>query len=147
MPSAHDIADLNVLRKTLSSTVKDEWTDNDFKSFLWEQRIIFVVAVVEEARKIVGMGSLHPRRLMTHGTHGLVEDVAVIEAHQEQGIGKKICECLIAEARSLSLAYLELSSNDRRGAAHRLYLRLGFKKVGTRIRADGTSSIFRLDLR
>ena len=61
---------------------------------------------------------------------GIVEDVAVLPSCQGQGIGRAMMEHALAECRRAGCYKLALSSNLRRGAAHRFYESLGFERHG-----------------
>jgi GNAT superfamily N-acetyltransferase len=61
---------------------------------------------------------------------GVVEDVAVMPGRQGQGIGRAMMEHAIAECRKAGCYKLALSSNAKRGDAHRFYESLGFERHG-----------------
>src|SRR5450432_2190166 len=61
---------------------------------------------------------------------GVVEDVAVLPGKQGQGIGRAMMEHAIAECRKAGCYKLALSSNVKRGDAHRFYESLGFERHG-----------------
>lgn len=61
---------------------------------------------------------------------GVVEDVAVLPAVQGRGVGRAMMEHAIAECRKAGCYKLALSSNVKRGPAHRFYESLGFERHG-----------------
>jgi len=61
---------------------------------------------------------------------GVVEDVAVLPGMQGRGIGRAMMEHAIAECRKAGCYKLALSSNVKRGSAHRFYESLGFERHG-----------------
>jgi GNAT superfamily N-acetyltransferase len=61
---------------------------------------------------------------------GVVEDVAVAPDRQGQGIGRAMMEHAREECRKAGCYKLALSSNLKRGDAHRFYESLGFEKHG-----------------
>jgi len=61
---------------------------------------------------------------------GVVEDVAVLPGSQGHGIGRAMMEHAIAECRKAGCYKLALSSNVKRGPAHRFYESLGFERHG-----------------
>jgi GNAT superfamily N-acetyltransferase len=61
---------------------------------------------------------------------GVVEDVAVLPGRQGQGIGRAMMDHAIAECRKAGCYKLALSSNVKRGEAHRFYESLGFERHG-----------------
>lgn len=75
---------------------------------------------VEGEAPIVGMGTMNLVSV-TYACSGLIDDVVVLPSHQGRGIGTAIVERLIAQARNLGLAYVELSSTPQRAAANHVY--------------------------
>jgi GNAT superfamily N-acetyltransferase len=61
---------------------------------------------------------------------GVVEDVAVLPAMQGHGVGRAMMEHAIGECRKAGCYKLALSSNVKRGPAHRFYESLGFDRHG-----------------
>jgi GNAT superfamily N-acetyltransferase len=61
---------------------------------------------------------------------GVVEDVAVMPGMQGRGIGRAMMDHAIGECRRAGCYKLALSSNVKRGAAHRFYESLGFERHG-----------------
>lgn len=61
---------------------------------------------------------------------GVVEDVAVLPGMQGQGIGRAMMKHAIEECRRAGCYKLALSSNVKRGSAHRFYESLGFERHG-----------------
>jgi GNAT superfamily N-acetyltransferase len=57
-----------------------------------------------------------------------VESVKVLGARRSQGIGAAMMGFVEQEAREAGAAMIELTSNKRRGDAHRFYERLGFAR-------------------
>jgi len=91
-----------------------------------------VVAIArDDTKKIIGMATLIFYSKLAKGVVGIIEDVVVDEAHQKQGIGTVLMERLLAIAQQKKLGSVYLTSNNARQAAHRMYEKLGFKKVDT----------------
>lgn len=84
--------------------------------------------VAKENDQIVGMATLI-LTITPNGKRAKVEDVVVDENHRGKGIGEKISKKLIAIAKSKKVRRIELTTGQRRVAAHRLYEKVGFKKV------------------
>ena len=61
---------------------------------------------------------------------GVVEDVAVAPAQQGRGIGRAMMEHAREQCRRAGCYKLALSSNLKRGDAHRFYESLGFERHG-----------------
>jgi GNAT superfamily N-acetyltransferase len=89
-----------------------------------------LVALVEG--KIAGTYSLLiMEKLGKRGTPaGVVEDVAVAPRHQGRGIGRAMMAHAVEECRKAGCYKLALSSNVKRGDAHRFYESLGFERHG-----------------
>lgn len=60
----------------------------------------------------------------------LVEDVVVDPARQREGIGRRMMEFALEQAKESAAYKLMLSSNLRREEAHRFYDSLGFERHG-----------------
>lgn len=67
---------------------------------------------------------------------GYMEDVLVAEERRGQGIGTRLVQAVIAEARRQGCYKLIGCSRYARPAVHRLYLRLGFADHGKEFRLD-----------
>ena len=63
----------------------------------------------------------------------LIEDVVVDAAARGQGIGAALVKEALGRARAWGAAQTDLLSHDRRAAAIRLYLRLGFRRYETNV--------------
>ena len=92
----------------------------------------FRLLVLLDAGEIVGTYSLLILdKLGKRGTPaGVVEDVAVLPSWQGRGIGRAMMGHAVAECRKAGCYKLALSSNVKRGAAHRFYESLGFERHG-----------------
>lgn len=62
---------------------------------------------------------------------GYIEAVAVLESHRGRGLGRKLMEHVLGQARKLGVDQLHLTSNPRREAANALYKSLGFELYET----------------
>ena len=92
----------------------------------------FRLLAVLAGREVVGTYTLVIMdKLGKRGTPaGVVEDVAVLPGSQGHGIGRAMMEHAIAECRKAGCYKLALSSNVKRGPAHRFYESLGFERHG-----------------
>lgn len=90
------------------------------------------LAVVKDANRIVGMGTLYiiPK---IGKKNAYLEDIIVDEAYRGQGLGGKLTTLLIESARARGVGSITLTSRDIRVAAHKLYTKLGFKIVETNV--------------
>jgi|SRR3989344_9187211 len=101
---------------------------SDLEDIVNNKHAVMVVAQDDEA--IIGMATLYI--IVKVGKYvGYVEDVVVDSRYRGQGLGKKIMEAIVAEARNRKLTYLFLTSNAARDAANNLYQKLGFEIVET----------------
>ena len=105
---------------------------------------LFVAVDVDSGRKkIVGMGTIFIKQKPEEWI-GEIHDMAVIGPMQKQGIGGKIVDALLVCAKYharyvKSEIELSLTSNSSRTAAHKLYLKKGFRLVATSYGVDGTN--------
>ncbi len=83
-----------------------------------------------DSGQIVGALNLTIYRVPT-GIRSIIEDVIVDNAARGHGIGKALMLQAIEIAREKGANNISLTSNPRREAANRLYLRIGFKKRET----------------
>ncbi len=60
-----------------------------------------------------------------------IDDLCVMEDYRGLGIGTKLLEELDQMAKSDNISYLELTSNKKRCAAHKLYQKNNFKIIET----------------
>lgn len=111
----------------LSSSAKiPTW---DELSDLISSKAGIVLAAVEEddpEEKILGTMTLVIFRIPT-GLRAWVEDVVVDNAERGKGIGEKLIRAAIERAKTEGCRTIDLTSNPKREAAHRLYKRCGFE--------------------
>ncbi|MEK6894640.1 MAG: GNAT family N-acetyltransferase [Nanoarchaeota archaeon] len=67
---------------------------------------------------------------------GLMEDVFVDSSQRGSGIGTRLTQRVIQEARDRGCYKLICTSRHEKPEVHRLYLRLGFKDHGKEFRID-----------
>lgn len=87
--------------------------------------IIFVLCHIDGS--VVGMASMALYKVIS-GHKGMVEDVVVDEGHRGKGIGRKLMEALLEEAKKRNLDEILLFSGHHRLPAIGLYKSLGFKQ-------------------
>jgi ribosomal protein S18 acetylase RimI-like enzyme len=91
-----------------------------------------VFVAVDASGAIVGAATLAVFRIPT-AVRAWIEDVVVDEAARGQGVGAALTEAMIARARERGAKTVELTSRSSRGAANRLYTRLGFMARDTNV--------------
>lgn len=79
---------------------------------------------------IVGVLSLTVYRVPT-GIRSIIEDVVVDEVARGQGVGEALMRRAMEIAKEKGAAQITLTSNPKRDAANRLYLRMGFMRRET----------------
>ena len=123
------LSDINELLTQLHRDRKDPpATQADLDTISSGPKTIFVVA--KDGEKAVGMATAY--LVAKFGkTIGYVEDVIVNETHRGQGLGRKLLEKVIDEAKRSGVRQLYLTSRDGRTAANALYQKLGFEKRET----------------
>ena len=119
------LKDINNLLPQLSKTPK-RLSLNFLNSIVKDKNTWLVVA--KDGAQIVGMATLI-LTISPNGKRAKVEDVVVDENHRGKGIGEEISKKLIAIAKSKKVRRIELTTGQRRIAAHKLYEKVGFKKV------------------
>lgn len=67
---------------------------------------------------------------------GFLEDLFVEEAFRKQGVGSRLIQAAIQEAKARGCYKLIGNSRTFAGAVHKFYERLGFKKWGFEFRMD-----------
>ena len=82
--------------------------------------------------RIVGSLTLVFYRIPT-GLKAWIEDVVVDESARGLGVGEALSVAALDEARRHGVKYVSLSSRPSRGAANRLYQRLGFAARDTNV--------------
>ena len=89
-----------------------------------------LIVARNENGKIVGALTLAVYRVPT-GIRSIIEDVIVDNSARGLGIGETLMKHAIEVARGKGAMNISLTSNPKREAANRLYLRVGFKKRET----------------
>jgi phosphinothricin acetyltransferase len=84
-----------------------------------------LVAICREEGTIIGIALLAMYKVIS-GHRGMIEDVVVDSAHRGKGIGRKLMEFLLSEAKNRSLDEVLLFTGHHRTPAINLYKSLGF---------------------
>lgn len=88
-----------------------------------DNNVLFVICKIDN--QVVGTALLSTYKVIS-GYRGMVDDVVVDTAQRGKGIGRKLMEKLLEEAKSLGLDELFLSTGHHRSPAISLYKSLGF---------------------
>ncbi len=91
-----------------------------------ESSSLLVARDEDDGGCIVGMACLGVYRVPT-GVRAVIEDVVVDGSARGQGIGEALVRRCLEVAAEKGAAAVTLTSNSRRAAANRLYLRMGFR--------------------
>jgi GNAT superfamily N-acetyltransferase len=85
--------------------------------------------VAEMAGRIVGTVDWYLTPNLTHGgrPYITIENFVVDSAHRRRGVGTALLNAVIEEAKRAGCYKIQLQSDIRRGEAHRVYERAGFK--------------------
>ena len=90
-----------------------------------DSSILLVARYPDELAPIAGVLTLIVYRVPT-GIRARIEDVVVDESMRGKGIGEALMRRALTVAREAGADGVTLTSNPSRGAANRLYQRLGF---------------------
>lgn len=134
---SHDLTEMfNNLLKQLDVNART-LSDEDIREIIEGTANRIFVARKAVDNKIVGMITLIVVNDFS-AKKGLLEDVVVDKIYQGKGIGTKLINKVINQARKEKISRIDFTSNPRRIAANNLYQHLGFKKRDT--------NVYRIDL-
>ncbi len=93
-----------------------------------KKKKIFLMAKINS--EIVGFISLNIRLdIQIQEKIGQIEELVVKEQQRRLGIGKKLMQAVMKEAKKQKCAEIHLTSNMKRKSAHKFYKKLGFKST------------------
>ena len=93
--------------------------------------------IAEENGKPVGRAFLYILKNDLHeAPFGFLEDVFVEEQFRKAGIGRKLVEAVIAEAKNQGCYKLICTARHEKSEVHAYYLKFGFKDHGVEFRMD-----------
>lgn len=118
-------ADCEQVAEIEAASFSVPWSKNSFLDTVDKENYRYFVA--EENREILGYcGFLFVL------DEAEIPNVCVKTSARQQGIGKKMMQVLVEEARELGMAVLYLEVRESNLAARRLYESLGFQEDGIR---------------
>lgn len=127
----HDeVEGIRILLKELSP--ESDLTDEYLQSILESEVTKLYVARFSDTKKIVGVNILVVIRILDR-YKGTIEDLIVSSEQRGKGIGRKLLEHAIKDARQLGVETLDLTSKPEREAANKLYQSVGFEKRETNV--------------
>ena len=102
-----------------------------------EERAYAIKLTAEEGGKIFGHAYLY---ILYNDLHeeafGLMEDVYVEKGRRGEGVGTRLVDAVIKEARERGCYKLLGQSRYSKEDVHKLYIKLGFKDHGKNFRMD-----------
>lgn len=123
------VNDINILLKQLSKDSDGrQGTLADLEAIVNDPTAILMV--IEDGGKFIGMGTLYLMPKIGKRS-GCIEDVVVDETYRGKGLGAKLMEAIIEQAREAKLGSIHLTSRPAREAANKLYQKLGFEQRDT----------------
>jgi [ribosomal protein S18]-alanine N-acetyltransferase len=122
-----DAAELAVLEKQLFP--EDAWSRALFDQELAHPDSYYLVTRSAEGQHIVGYGGL---RAPVTGGQGDIQTLAVVPVERGKGLGRKLLEALLAEARAREVAEVFLEVRADNPVAISLYRRHGFDEIARR---------------
>ena len=87
-------------------------------------------AAVGRAYLYILRNDIHPEPF------GFMEDVFVDESYRQQGVGRRLVEAVIAEARAQKCYKLVCTARLSKPEIHKYYEKFGFKMWGSEFRID-----------
>ncbi len=118
---------INALLVQLSNNTIWYKKENLRRIIVQSQMVLFVAF---SGKIIIGMASIYFRQTLLRKT-GIIEDVVVDKNYRGKGVGRKLTEMLIKEAKKQKINCVELTSNPKRKEAIAMYESMGFKKRET----------------
>lgn len=138
--SERQVHELNELLFVLTERRKGPVSKGKWRQVATAPQQRFVIAI-DDDETIVGMAHIL-FGFFPPGDAGFVESVAVLPSREGRGIGKRLNEILIEEAKKLEgVERLDLSSQPKRERANRMYQSLGY------VLRNAVSNFYRLRIR
>lgn len=107
-------------------------TDENLKKIIAEPSNFLFVARDSGDNKIVGMAMITIINTLAR-KKAMLEELVVDEKFRGNGIGEKLINVAVNNARGVGATCIEFTSNPKRIRANELYQKLGFKKRDTNV--------------
>ena len=117
---------IKMLQELSNFNPNESRLDSIYKEFISQKNIYSIVAVLEN--EVVGFGSIFFFQRVRGGKQGIIEDLIVSRNFRNLGIGSKILEELISEAKLQKCFKICLESNSK---SEVFYFKEGFLKGGS----------------
>jgi [ribosomal protein S18]-alanine N-acetyltransferase len=121
---ADDLDDIAAIERAV---FRDPWSRRSFVDLVGDRRVIFLVAVDENA--VVGYAVV-----LMSGIECELANLAIARLLQRRGLGAQLLEEAIARARAKGCTEMFLEVRESNAAAIHLYSSAGFQAVGRRAR-------------
>ncbi|MDR3292613.1 MAG: GNAT family N-acetyltransferase [Clostridiales bacterium] len=109
--------------------------EKTYKLFLTDGNKKYFVA--KNGAEIVGLVGLSVNQsLVESGDFAFIEELVVGERYRRNGVGQKLLDACIAFAKTRECQSIVLTTGNERYAAHKLYEKNGFEKVGVKYVID-----------
>ena len=118
------ISDFEIISPILSSDFDDFWSSETLKSELNNENSEYIVAKLNS--QIVGFAGIWKSVDDVH-----ITDIVVKKDFRKNGIGSLLLQKLILLTKNSNYKELTLEVNANNIAAQKLYLKFGFKELGT----------------
>lgn len=105
----------------------DGWSENALREELDNESALYLVAVDEESRKVVGAAGL-----IQSFDEGEILNVSTMPEFRHQSIAYRIMTELVTEGKKRGIAAFTLEVREGNVPARGLYEKIGFKYEGTR---------------
>ena len=121
------MADVDGVAAVEAATFPHPWSRSAFESEMKNVAARYLVA--EEAGRIIGYAGAW---IILDESH--ITNIAVLESHRGQGIGRRLTQGLMQYLSNLGAAYATLEVRKSNTVAQNLYVSIGFIKLGVRKR-------------
>lgn len=122
-------ADVKKLALQLSKNTIESKVSDSLKEILKNNLLIAAF----ENEELAGIIFLMTYPMVEGFKKGWIEGFVVDENHRRKGIGGKLIEKALEEAKKMGLKNVNLTSRAERVAANNLYKKLGFEKIETNV--------------